>query len=67
MVVRRKRLLHKKNVRRVDARPELVPSVLCTDAPARLLEDVVASMNRGFLFGVFSGVFMESTVGYRMA
>ena len=70
MVVRRKRLLHKKTVRRVGARPELVPSVLCTDAPARLLEDVVASMNRCFLFVLFFAVFLESmksTVKYRMA
>jgi hypothetical protein len=69
MVVRRKRLLHKKKVRRVGARPELVPSVLCTDAPARL-EDVVASMNRAFLLVFFSVVFSEGTwsaVGYRVA
>ena len=70
MVVKRKWLRHKENVHRVGARPELVPSVSCTDAPARFLEDVVASMNRAFLFVFFSVVFSEgtwSTVGYRMA
>ena len=44
--------------------------MLCTGAPARLLEDVVASMNRYFLFVIFFAVFlesMESTVKYRMA
>ena len=70
IVVRRKWLRHKENVRRVGARPELVPSVLRTGAPARLLEDVVASMNRCFLFVIFFAVFLESmksTVKYRMA
>ena len=62
----------KENVRQVDARPELVPSVLCTGAPARLLEDAVAStsMNRYFLFVIFFAVIldsMKSTVKYRMA
>ena len=69
MVVKRKWLRHKENVHRVGARPELVPSVSCTNAPARFLEDVVASMNRAFLFVFFSVVFSEgtwSTVGYRM-
>ena len=68
--MRRKWLRHKENVRRVGARPELVPSVLRTGAPARLLEDVVASMNRCFLFVIFFAVFLESmksTVKYRMA
>jgi hypothetical protein len=70
MVVRRRRLWHKENVRRVGARPELVPSVLCAGAPAKLLEDVVASKDRLFLFIFFFAIFlecMESTVGYRMA
>ncbi len=70
ITVRRKRLRHKENVRRVGTRPELVPSVLCTCAPARLLEDAVASKDRYFLFILFFAVFlesMESTVGYRMA
>ena len=71
MVVKRKWLRHKENVHRVGARPELVPSVLCTCAPIRLLEDVVASKDsRYFLFGLFFAVFlesMESTVGHRMA
>ena len=71
MVVRRKRLRHKEDVRRVGARPRLVPSVLCAGAPAKLLEDAVASMNRYFLFVIFfTAVFLESmksTVGYRMA
>ena len=70
IVVRRKWLRHKENVRRVGARPELVPSVLRTGAPARILEDVVASMNRCFLFVIFFAVFLESmksTVKYRMA
>ena len=71
MVVRRKGLRHNENVRRVGARPELVPSVLCTCAPIRLLEDVVASKDsRYFLSGLFFAVFlesMESTVGHRMA
>jgi len=70
MVVKRKWLRHKENVHRVGARPELVPSVSRTDAPARFLEDVVASMNRLFLFVFFSVVFPEgtwSTTGYRMA
>ena len=70
MVVRRKRLRHKENVRRVGARPRLVPSVLCAGAPAKLLEDAVASMNRYFLFVIFFAPFLESmksTVGYRMA
>ena len=43
---------------------------MCTGAPARLLEDVVASMNRCFLFVIFFAVFLESmksTVKYRMA
>ena len=70
MVVKRKWLRHKENVRRVGARPELVPSVLCTCAPIRLLEDVVASKDsRYFLSGLFFAVFlesMESTVGHRM-
>ena len=70
MVVRRKGLRHNENVRRVGARPELVPSALCTCAPIRLLEDVVASKDRPFLVGLFFAVFlesMESTVGHRMA
>ena len=70
MVVRRKRLLHKESIRQVCARPELVPSALRTDAPVRFLEDVVASMYRVFLFGVFFSVFLEGTwsaVGYRVA
>ena len=70
IVVRHKWLRHKENVRRVGARPELVPSVLCTCAPIRLLEDVVASKDRPFLFGLFFAVFlgsMESTMGHRMA
>ena len=70
MVVRRKGLRHNENVRRVGARPELVPSVLCTCAPIRLLEDVVASKDRPFHFGLFFAVFlesMESTVGHWMA
>ena len=58
MVVRRKGLRHNENVRRVGARPELVPSVLCTCAPIRLLEDVVASKDRPFLFGLFFAVFL---------
>ena len=70
VVVRRKRLRYKENVRRVGARPELVPRVLCAGAPAKLLEDVVASKDRLFLCIFFFAVFlecMESTVGYRMA
>ena len=70
MVARRTRLLHKENVRRVGARPELVPSVSRTDAPARFLEDGVAAIVRHFLFVFSSVVFLEgtwSTTGYRMA
>ena len=70
MVVKRKWLRHRENVHRVGARPELVPSVSRPDAPARLLEDVVAAIVRRFLLVFFPVVFLEgtgSTVGYRMA
>ncbi len=59
-VVRRKWLWHQENVRRVGSSPELVPNVLRTDAPAKLLEDVIATQDRYFLFVLFFAVFLES-------
>ncbi len=50
MVVKRKWLRHKENVHRVGARPELVPSVSRTDAPARFLPwlvDLALSFTHG--------------------